>query len=192
MAYSVSMETRAAFTPEIWDETPPVVQEYMEALETRFCALESIIRDLQEQNAALQEQLTQNSRNSSRPPSSDGPGSERPSRPEGKRGRGGQPGHPGHARSLLPVEEVDEVLVLKPEACSLAVSSSSARHSAHPTCCDRISVASTGLSRLRRNHSFSLAQGCSQRDLWSSSARHSGVVYGVVSLVQAHDPTGAA
>ncbi len=111
------METRAAFSPEIWDQTPPAVQAYIESLEARFCALESVIRDLQEQNAALQEQLNQNSRNSSRPPSSDGPGSERPSRPEGKRGRGGQPGHPGHARSLIPVEEVDEVVVLKPEAC---------------------------------------------------------------------------
>jgi transposase len=62
--------------------------------------------------------LNQNSRNSSRPPSSDPPQSERPRRPRGKRRRGAQPGHPGHSRPLIPVEEVDEVVVLKPDQCS--------------------------------------------------------------------------
>jgi len=73
---------------------------------------------LQEEVCALREQLNQNSRNSSRPPSSDPPQSERPRRPRGKRRRGAQPGHPGHSRPLIPVEEVDEVVVLKPDQCS--------------------------------------------------------------------------
>ena len=66
---------------------------------------------------ALQEQPNQTSRNSSRPPSSDPPQHQRSSRPRGKRRRGGQPGHPGHTRTLLPVNEVDEVVVLKPDEC---------------------------------------------------------------------------
>ena len=67
---------------------------------------------------ALQEQLPQTSRNSSRPPSSDPPQHERPRRPRSQRRRGGQPGHPGHTRTLIPVDEVDEVVVIKPEQCT--------------------------------------------------------------------------
>jgi transposase len=66
---------------------------------------------------ALQEQLKQDSRTSSRPPSSDSPASQRPKRPRGKRRRGGQPGHPGHTRTLIAVEDVDEVVPLKPDRC---------------------------------------------------------------------------
>jgi transposase len=73
---------------------------------------------LQEQNHTLEERLNQTSRNSSRPPSSDSPQSPRRRRPRSGRGRGGQPGHAGHTRTLLPVEEVHEVVVLKPERCS--------------------------------------------------------------------------
>src|SRR5215468_4882148 len=53
----------------------------------------------------------------SRPPSSDPPQRPRRLRPRGQRRRGGQPGHPGHTRTLLPVEEVNEVVVLKPDQC---------------------------------------------------------------------------
>jgi len=67
---------------------------------------------------ALQEPLHQTSRNSSRPPSSDPPLPPRPHRPRGQHRRGGQPGHPGSTRTLIPVEEVDEVVVLKPEQCT--------------------------------------------------------------------------
>ena len=73
---------------------------------------------LQEQVRTLQEQLNQTSRNSSRPSSSDPPQHERPRRPRSKRRRGGQPGHPGHTRTLIPMEEVDEVVVLKPAQCT--------------------------------------------------------------------------
>ena len=77
-----------------------------------------MLRTLQEQVRALQEQLTQTSRNSSRPPSSDPPQSPRPPRPRSQRRRGGQLGHRGQTRPLVPVDEVDEVGVLKPEQCS--------------------------------------------------------------------------
>src|SRR5256885_16926164 len=67
---------------------------------------------------ALQEQLNQTSRNSSCQPSSDLLHSERPRRPRSTRRRGGQPGHPGHTRTLIPVDEVDEGVVIKPEQCT--------------------------------------------------------------------------
>jgi transposase len=112
------METPPALCHEVWERTPSEAQASIRALEARVETLTSIVRALQEQVGTLQEQLHQTSRNSSRPPSSDPPQLQHPRRPRGKRRRGGQPGHPGHTRTLLPVEAVDEVVVLKPEACS--------------------------------------------------------------------------
>ncbi len=117
MAYLVAMDTPAALPSDIWGRTPPEAQAYMRALEARLSSLEGMVQALQEQNHALQEQLNQTARNSSRPPSSDPPQSQRPQRPRGKRRRGGQPGHPGSTRTLMPVEEVDEVVTIKPEQC---------------------------------------------------------------------------
>lgn len=113
------METPAALSPDIWERTPAEAQAYIRALESRLSALEAEVQVLQEQNRALQERLNQNSRNSSRPPSSDAPQSPRPHRPRSKRRRGGQPGHAGRTRTLIPVEEVDKVVILKPEQCSV-------------------------------------------------------------------------
>src|SRR5918999_1967657 len=110
MAYSVIMETRTALPADIWEQTSPEAQAYIQALEARVAALEATI-------AALQEQLTQTSRNSPRPPSSDPPSSPRPKRPRSQRRRGGQPGHPGQTRTLIPVEDVDQIVPLKPEQC---------------------------------------------------------------------------
>ena len=112
------METPRAIPHDMCEQLPPEAQAYIRALEARVEALEAMLHALQEHNRALQEQLHQTSRNSSRPPASDPPQSERPHRPRSKRHRGGQPGHPGHARPLLPVEEVDEVVVIKPEQCA--------------------------------------------------------------------------
>src|SRR6266852_4846140 len=111
------MEPLPTLPHDIWERTPCEVQAYIRALETRVATLAAAVQALQEQNQALQEQLNQTSRNSSRPPSSDPPHSKRPPRSRSTRRRGGQPGHPGCTRSLLPIEEVDEVVVLKPEQC---------------------------------------------------------------------------
>jgi len=114
----MAMETPTALSPDIWERTPPEAQAYIRALESRLSALEARVQAFQAENRALQEQGKQTSRNSSRPPSSDPPHSLRPRRPRSGRHRGGQPGHPGQTRPLLPVEEVDEVVVLKPDQCS--------------------------------------------------------------------------
>jgi len=111
MAYPVAMETPPALPHEVWERTPPEAQAYIGALEARVTALVAMVQ-------ALQEQLHQTSRNSSRPPSSDPPLPQRPHRPRGQRRRGGQPGHPGSTRTLIPVEEVDEVVVIKPAQCT--------------------------------------------------------------------------
>src|SRR5919205_1627949 len=117
MAYPVPMDTPPSLPPELWERTPPEVQAYMRALEERRGLFEAMGHTFQEQVRTLEERLNQTSRNSSRPPSSDPPQPQRPRRPPGKRRRGGQPGHPGHTRTLVPVEEVDEVVVLKPTQC---------------------------------------------------------------------------
>jgi transposase len=118
MAYPVAMDTHPSVPPDLWERTPPAIRAYIETLEGQVQTLTSMAHTLQEQVRTLEERLNQTSRNSSRPPSSALPQPQRPRRPLGKRRRGGQPGHPGHTRTLVPVEEVDEVVVLKPKQCS--------------------------------------------------------------------------
>lgn len=67
--------------------------------------------------AELEAQVGQNSRNSSRPPSSDGPTKEpRRQVPSGRK-PGGQPGHDGHSRELVPPEDVAERKQVVPDTC---------------------------------------------------------------------------
>ena len=108
------MDMTPLLPSEIWDRTPPEAQALLVSLATRVVTLEATVQ-------ALTEQLHQDSRTSSRPPSSDAPARQRPRRrrqPSGRR-PGGQPGHPGQTRELLPVEEVDEVIVLHPTCVSV-------------------------------------------------------------------------
>lgn len=70
----------------------------------------------------LEAQLEQNSSNSSRPPSSDAHGKGRSrkkqgNKKKGRRKRGGQPGHRKHERPLVPLDQVKNVVVVKPEVC---------------------------------------------------------------------------
>jgi transposase len=65
--------------------------------------------------------LTRDSSNSSKPPSSDGPGSAPKARApmkSMKRKPGGQPGHKGSTRKLVPVEDVDRVIPVFPDSCA--------------------------------------------------------------------------
>ena len=112
------MDTHPTLPQELWDQTPREIRAYIEALEAQVQTLTSMAHTLQEQVRMLEERLNQTSQNSSRPPASDPPQSQRPRRSRGQRRRGGQPGHPGHTRSLVPVEAVQEVVVIKPEQCS--------------------------------------------------------------------------
>ena len=118
MAYPVAMETPPALPHEVWERTSPEAQTHIRALEACLETLASMVHALQEQVRTLQEQLNQTSQNSSRPPSSDPLQHGRPRRPRSHRRRGGQPGHPGHTRTLIPVEDVAAVVVIKPEQCA--------------------------------------------------------------------------
>jgi transposase len=113
------MNTMRPFSQALWDQTPAAVQDYLEALEARVAALEGTVGRLEAAVQHLTEQVQQNSRNSSRPPSSDPPqalGKTSRREPSGRR-PGGQPGHAGHTRALVPVEQVDTVVPVKPERC---------------------------------------------------------------------------
>ncbi len=112
------METPPALPHEVWERTPPEAHTHIRALEACLETLASMVHALQEQVRTLQEQLNQTSQHSSRPPSSDPPQHGRPRRPRSQRRRGGQPGHPGHTRTRIPVEDVDEVVGIKPEPCA--------------------------------------------------------------------------
>ena len=98
-------------TEEDFTKTPPAVQALV-------LAQWEEIRGLREQIAVLTEQVSKNSKNSSRPPSSDPPSVEKAKRSPSGRKRGGQPGHKGHCRPLKPEDEVNEVISLKPSACN--------------------------------------------------------------------------
>ena len=69
----------------------------------------------------LQERLKLNSRNSSKPPSSDSPGTPPAPRTRPRSGKrlGGQPGHKGSYRAMLPSNEVNHVVHCPPpQQCS--------------------------------------------------------------------------
>jgi len=70
--------------------------------------------ELRAENAELKSRLNSNSRNSSKPPSSDG--YMKPALPKKKRGKqGGQNGHKGH--TLQQVENPDKIVECNPEKC---------------------------------------------------------------------------
>ncbi|MGH3930088.1 MAG: IS66 family transposase [Pseudonocardiaceae bacterium] len=93
--------------------------EQLERITARVATLEAENAALRSENAGLRGRLAKDSHNSSKPPSSDGPGTPKrvPKSLRGTSGRrpGGQLGHPG--ASLTLVEQPDEVVVHQPTAC---------------------------------------------------------------------------
>ena len=107
-----------SISEEDWNHTPPAVQAVVLALWQQVQTLQTQGATLQAEVAQLREQLGRNSQNSSQPPSSDAPSAPpRPKRPPSERKPGGQPGHLGHGRKLVPVEQVQHVIDLKPTQC---------------------------------------------------------------------------
>lgn len=91
-----------------------IVAAQQKVIEELYARLEVQQRKIEE----LETRLNQNSRNSSRPPSSDPPSlPPRPPKPPTGRKPGGQPGHEGHRRELLPPEQLHQVTDVKPPKC---------------------------------------------------------------------------
>lgn len=122
------MAKRAAprgIASEEWAATPESVQELVysllgvvEEMQQIVAQLQGQISQLQGRIAQLEEQVGKNSRNSSKPPSSDPPGVKKPAaKASGQRQQGGQKGHVGRGRSLKAVEEVTRWVVSKPTSC---------------------------------------------------------------------------
>jgi len=80
--------------------------------------MERELQMMREELDDLRRQVSRNSGNSSVPPSANPPWAPRPTvkKPTGRK-PGGQPGHKGHFRTLLAIEEVDEVVQHRPMRC---------------------------------------------------------------------------
>jgi len=113
------MNPERPFSQELWEQIPATIQDSICTLETRVAALETVVQRLEAMVQQLTERLQQDSRTSSRPPSSDPPQAlgKRPRREPSGRRPGGQPGHEGQTRALVPSETVDVVVPIKPERC---------------------------------------------------------------------------
>ncbi len=92
-------------TDDLIARLEPVAQEIIHALLARIAELEA--------------RLNKSPQNSSLPPSSQHPHAKPvpPKQKTTKKKQGGQPGHQKHERKLIPVEECQEVVPLKPLAC---------------------------------------------------------------------------
>lgn len=95
--------------------------EKLEALAERLLAENA---ELRRDNAELKEKLGKSSRNSSKPPSSDGPTDRHNRRSKEPTGRkpGGQPGHGKHERPEVAPEKVSKRVVLRPTKCTRCAS----------------------------------------------------------------------
>ena len=103
-------------TEEVIARQPPEAQTVIRVLLARMAEQDRRIAALEAALAAAK----RTPRNSSRPPSSEHPHAKPPRDKEKKgpgRKRGGQPGHPKHERPLIPTEQCQEVVPLKPESC---------------------------------------------------------------------------
>ena len=105
-----SLSGEVANTPIPKPATLEQCHQVIEALAEQNELLRQRLVGQEEQLALLQERVKLNSRNSSKPPSSDGPGQpNRAQRRASARKRGAQKGHTGTFRALMPEAEVDAI-----------------------------------------------------------------------------------
>lgn len=108
---SLSLELRA--------RTPPDVLAVVDALQALVAELRTRNAQLETRVQELEARLNQNSSNSSKPPSTDSPAvqAQRPKAPPSGRKPGGQPGHAFAERPLLPLDQVTQVIPVRPKVC---------------------------------------------------------------------------
>ncbi len=110
------MSQAALVTEDMLARQPPEAQTIIRALLVRMSEQDRRIAVLEAELAAAKK----TPRNSSCPPSSEHPHAKPPRdqrAKESKKQRGGQPGHPKHERALIPTEQCQAVVPLKPETC---------------------------------------------------------------------------
>ena len=91
---------------------------YVKQLEEENAALKKRVETLEKRIDELERLLGVNSRNSSKPPSSDPPGMSVILPKRRRKKRGARKGHQPHLRELLPQEFVKKHFHLKPKACT--------------------------------------------------------------------------
>ena len=98
-------------SPELWNRIPPKAQAV-------FVQMAETIARLERKVAELEARVNKTPQNSSLPPSTQHPHA-KPAPQKEKSGKrpGGQPGHPKHERALIPTEQCQSVVPLKPETC---------------------------------------------------------------------------
>jgi transposase len=105
-------------TPEQIAALPPEFRSLLQAVidhfERRIAELESELTAVKAELAATKK----TPRNSSLPPSTEHPHA-KPAPPQRKSGKkpGGQPGHPKHQRALIPTDQCQDVVTVKPKSC---------------------------------------------------------------------------
>jgi transposase len=110
------MEAHPPLPPEIWEHTPPAAQEMIVA-QAALAQLRAEVAQVKATVEELAQRLGRSSRHSSQPPAADPLRTTRPRRERSGRRPGGQPGHEGQSRALVPVDEVDVVIPVKPMQC---------------------------------------------------------------------------
>lgn len=105
-------------TPEQLAALPPEVRWVVQAIIDHY---ERQVAELKAEVAKLKAELgaaRKTPRNSSLPPSSEHPHAKPPpAKAKSQKKRGGQPGHEKHERTLLPPEQCQQVVPVKPEHC---------------------------------------------------------------------------
>jgi len=109
------MEAKRPFNKLAWLITPEPVREYIIELERIVFNLQRQLNKLEQRITQLETRANQNSQNSSKPPSSDGP-SKKPKKrsKKSKRKRGAQKGHKGHQQQMLAPSHIENLF---PEKC---------------------------------------------------------------------------
>jgi len=115
----MNLPAEVSIPAEDWERTPPSVQAVLLGQWQENQAFKQQIAKLQAELEKLSERVNKNSRNSSKPPSSDPPQRRGyPKREPTGQKKGGKKGHHGRGRKLKPPEEVSRVVVSKPTACA--------------------------------------------------------------------------